>query len=118
MSRRAAATGRCVLTLGITGLWGRFEGRIYSAQDVPRGKPSPDLFLHAAERMGAPSARSIVVEDSPAGVQAARAAGMRSLGYAGGLTPESWLEGPGTVTFDDMEQLPELLASLARDAPE
>jgi HAD superfamily hydrolase (TIGR01509 family) len=101
------------LTLGLTGLLDRFAGRISSATEVARGKPAPDLFLHAASRMGVAPARCVVVEDSAPGVQAARAAGMRSLGYAGGLTPPSWLEGPGTVVFDDMADLDRLVASLA-----
>jgi HAD superfamily hydrolase (TIGR01509 family) len=100
------------LTLGLTGLLGRFEGRIFSATEVPHGKPAPDLFLHAASRMGVVPQRCLVVEDSRSGVEAARAAGMRSLGYAGGLTPRDWLEGPGTVVFDDMTMLPALVASL------
>ncbi|MFD0593348.1 HAD family hydrolase [Catellatospora coxensis] len=73
-------------TLGITGLYERFEGRIFSATEVANGKPAPDLFLHAAARMGADPARCVVVEDSRPGVQAARAAGMRVLAYAGGHT--------------------------------
>ncbi len=96
-------------TLGLTGLYPRFAGRIFSAHDIARGKPAPDLFLHAAARMGADPARCVVVEDSRFGVEAARAAGMRALGYAGGLTPAAWLEGPGTVVFDDMRDLPALL---------
>ena len=102
------------LTLGLTGLHDRFAGRIHSATEVAAGKPAPDLFLHAASRMGVAPARSVVVEDSVAGVQAALAAGMRSLCYAGGLTPASWLEGPGTIVFDDMAALDHLVASLAR----
>jgi HAD superfamily hydrolase (TIGR01509 family) len=73
-------------TLGHTGIYPYFEGRIFSASEVTCGKPAPDLFLHAAKQMGVhPSA--CVVEDSQYGIQAARAAGMRALGYAGGLTP-------------------------------
>lgn len=97
-------------TLGLTGLYERFAGRIFSAYDVARGKPAPDLFLHAASRMGVEPAACAVVEDSRYGVQAARAAGMRAFGFAGGLTPASWLEGPGTVVFSEMRQLPTLLA--------
>jgi HAD superfamily hydrolase (TIGR01509 family) len=104
---------KMALTLGLTGLAERFTGRIHSATEVAAGKPAPDLFLHAASRMGVVPARCVVVEDSAAGVQAARAAGMRSLGYAGGLTPASWLEGPGTVVFDDMADLVDLVASLS-----
>ncbi|MEU9856219.1 HAD family hydrolase [Streptomyces sp. NPDC047974] len=97
-------------TLGRTGLYARFEGRIHSAGDVARGKPAPDLFLYAARRMGVDPAACAVVEDSAPGVEAARAAGMRAFGYAGGPTPAGRLEGPGTVVFDDMRRLPELLA--------
>ncbi|QKG25297.1 HAD family hydrolase [Actinomadura verrucosospora] len=103
-------------TLGRTGLHAHFEGRIFSATQVARGKPAPDLFLLAAREMGADPGRCVVVEDSRYGVQAARAAGMRVLGYAGGLTPAEWLEGPDTVVFDDMRELPRLLAA-AGEAP-
>ncbi|MFF4582079.1 HAD family hydrolase [Streptomyces sp. NPDC001389] len=99
-------------TLGRTGLYARFAGRIYSATEVARGKPAPDLFLHAARRMGVDPAACVVVEDSGPGVRAARAAGMRSLGYAGGLTPAARLEGPGTTVFHDMRALPALIAAL------
>ncbi|MFF4774151.1 HAD family hydrolase [Microtetraspora fusca] len=96
-------------TLGRTGLYHRFDGRIFSATEVAMGKPAPDLFLFAAARMGVAPSRCVVVEDSRYGVQAARAAGMRAFGYAGGLTPAAWLEGPGTTVFDDMRKLPALL---------
>ncbi|MEU9863846.1 HAD-IA family hydrolase [Streptomyces sp. NPDC047971] len=92
------------------GLLDRFEGRIFSARDVARGKPAPDLFLHAAATMGAAPARCAVVEDSPYGVRAARAAGMRAFGYSGGLTRADRLTGAETVVFDDMRELPGLLA--------
>lgn len=101
------------LVLGRTGLYSRFEGRIFSAGDVANGKPAPDLFLHAAARMGVEPGRCVVVEDSQYGVQAARAAGMRSFAYTGGVTPAAWLEGPETVLFDDMRQLPHLLRAQA-----
>jgi len=97
-------------TLGHTGLYERFEGRIFSGYEVANGKPAPDLFLHAAARMGAGPARCAVVEDSLYGVLAARAAGMRVFGYAGGLTPGDRLEGEATVVFEDMRELPRLLA--------
>jgi HAD superfamily hydrolase (TIGR01509 family) len=96
-----------------TGLYHRFEGRIFSAEEVAAGKPAPDLFLHAAARMGADPAACAVVEDSRYGVEAARAAGMRAFGYTGGLTLPERLAGPGTVLFDDMRRLPELLAAAA-----
>jgi HAD superfamily hydrolase (TIGR01509 family) len=71
-------------TLGLTGLYERFEGRIFSGDEVENGKPAPDLFLHAARRMSVDPAACVVIEDSAYGVQAARAAGMRALGFAGG----------------------------------
>jgi HAD superfamily hydrolase (TIGR01509 family) len=103
-------------TLGATGLYDRFAGRIFSATEVERGKPAPDLFLHAARTLGVPAERCVVVEDSPAGVAAARAAGMRALGYAA-LTPAEWLAGPGTVVFDDMRDLPRLVAEALTPPP-
>ncbi|MER7693199.1 HAD family hydrolase [Streptomyces sp. NPDC097610] len=96
-------------TLGRTGLYEHFAGRIFSATEVGRGKPAPDLFLHAAQRMGVDPADCAVIEDSRPGVQAARAAGMRAFGYAGGLTPAEQLEGPDTIVFHDMCKLPALL---------
>ncbi|MFJ6634439.1 HAD family hydrolase [Streptomyces sp. NPDC091376] len=101
-------------SLKLTALNERFEGRVFSAADVRNGKPAPDLFLHAARSMGVDPARCAVVEDSRYGVQAARAAGMRSFGYCGRLTPASRLEGPGTVVFDDMRELPKLLEAAGR----
>jgi len=98
-------------TLGLTGLYPRFAGRIFSASEVARGKPAPDLFLHAARRMGVRPAACAVVEDSRYGVEAARVAGMRAFGYAGGLSPRAWLEGPDTVVFDEMRDLPRLLGN-------
>ena len=95
--------------LELTGLYDRFAGHIFSASEVANGKPAPDLFLHAADRMGVEPAGCVVVEDSRYGVQAARAAGMDVLGYAGGVTPADVLAGPRTVVFDDMRSLPDLL---------
>ena len=97
--------------LEIVGLSDHFEGRVFSAADVPRGKPAPDLFLHAARSMGVEPGRCAVIEDSAYGVQAARAAGMPVFGYRGGLTPASRLAGTGTTLFDDMRDLPKLLAT-------
>jgi HAD superfamily hydrolase (TIGR01509 family) len=102
------------LTLGLTGLLERFGPRVFSATDVEHGKPAPDLFLHVASFLGAEPAHCLVVEDSRSGVEAARAAGMRSLGYYGGLTPREWLEGPGTVVFDDMKELVGLVEKSGR----
>jgi HAD superfamily hydrolase (TIGR01509 family) len=96
--------------LQLTGLYERFEGRIFSASEVRNGKPAPDLFLFAAERMGAVPEACVVVEDSRYGVQAARAAGMDVFAYAGSVTPGAVLEGERTTVFDDMRRLPALLA--------
>ena len=94
-----------------TGLYDRFAGRIFSAVDVPHGKPAPDLFLHAAATLGADPPACVVIEDSSLGVEAARAAGMRALGYAGGVTPAARLEAAGAIVFDDMRRLPELITA-------
>lgn len=74
---------RIALSLRVTGLSDLFE-HVFSAVEVARGKPAPDLFLHAAARMAYHPADCIVIEDSVAGVTAARAAGMRVLGFTGG----------------------------------
>jgi HAD superfamily hydrolase (TIGR01509 family) len=95
--------------LGLTGLYDRFAGRIFSVDDVAAGKPAPDLFLYAAEQMGAQPSACVAVEDSRPGVEAARAAGMRTLAFAGGLTPAELLAGPNTIVFEDMRDLPMLL---------
>ena len=97
-------------TLGMTKLWSYFEGRIFSVTEVPRAKPYPDVFLYAAQRMGAAPSQCLVVEDTPTGVKAAVAAGMTVLGYAK-LTPAHRLEAEGAITFDDMRTLPQYLQS-------
>jgi len=83
------------------------EGRVFSSQDVGRGKPAPDLFLHAAERMGVPPEKCVVVEDSPLGVQAANSAGMDVYGFTA-MTPAAKLAG-ATQLFSDMRELADLL---------
>lgn len=97
--------------LAKTGLLERFDGRIFSADDVEHGKPAPDLFLRAASVMGVGPARCAVIEDSRHGVAAARAAGMWAFGYASGVTPGGALAGPTTTVFDDMRDLPALLGA-------
>ena len=87
-------------TLVKTGLWDFFVGRIFSATEVERGKPEPDLFLYAAKQVGLPPARCVVVEDSRHGVAGARAAGMRAIGFAGGMTPVEHLAAADTVITD------------------
>lgn len=75
---------RLALTLGITGLARFFGSHVYSATMVENGKPAPDLFLLAAERLGVAPKDCVVIEDSPAGIMAAKAAGMRVIGFLGG----------------------------------
>ena len=77
---------RVEMSLTLVGLWQTVRNRTFTASEVARGKPAPDLFLHAAARCGAAPARCLVIEDTPTGVKAARAAGMTVLGFAG-LTP-------------------------------
>jgi HAD superfamily hydrolase (TIGR01509 family) len=84
------------------------EERIFSSQDVGRGKPAPDLFLYAAEQMGVAPERCVVVEDSPLGVQAAVAAGMDVYGFTA-MTPAEKLAGARGL-FSDMGELADLLA--------
>jgi len=97
-------------TLGLTGLWDLFDGRIFSASQVPRGKPFPDLFLHAALSMNQQPRESVVVEDSVPGIRAARAAGMRALAYAGAAYADrQGLAQAGGALFDDMHTLPGLV---------
>jgi HAD superfamily hydrolase (TIGR01509 family) len=98
---------RIVRSLTVTGLLDFFGDRIFSAENVARGKPAPDLFLRAASVMGTPAARCVVIEDSPNGVVAARAAGMTVLGYAA-LTPAPRLGG-ADATFASMDELLPLL---------
>ncbi len=96
-------------TLGLTGLADRFEGRVFSATEVARGKPAPDLFLHAAAAMGVEPARCVVVEDSVYGVRAGVTAGMTVHGYAGGLTSAEALAAAGAVPFEAMTDLLDVL---------
>ena len=103
-------------TLGLTGLLPLFEPHLFSAIEVAAGKPAPDLFLHAAAQMGSEPERCVVIEDSLAGVTAARAARMRALGFIGGshATPAIGLRlrlaGAARI-FDNMACLPELLTA-------
>jgi HAD superfamily hydrolase (TIGR01509 family) len=101
-----------------TGLLDFFAPHIFTTNEVKRGKPAPDLFLHAAHQLQVAPGRCVVVEDSRAGVQAGRAAGMRVLGYTGASHCSDGhgeaLRRDGAVTiFGDMQDLPKLLKSLA-----
>ena len=101
-------------SLNRVGLYDRFAPHIFSAVQVRKGKPAPDLFLFAAEQMRTSPKRCLVIEDSVAGVTGARAAGMTVLGFHGGshCPPghAGMLRAAGAVaTFDDMRQLPDLM---------
>jgi beta-phosphoglucomutase-like phosphatase (HAD superfamily) len=96
------------LTLGLTGLKRYFGERLFSASMVAHGKPAPDIFLYAAEQMGYLPETCVVVEDSPTGVTAAVAAGMRVLAYAADTDAEV-LRVAGAQPFAEMAALPALL---------
>jgi HAD superfamily hydrolase (TIGR01509 family) len=113
---RAAGLEACVASQGrlrktrralaVTGLGTLFDEReLFSAESVARGKPHPDLFLHAARSMGSSPSRCVVVEDTPSGVAAGVAAGMRVLGYAAD-SDEAALRAAGAETFASMGELP------------
>jgi HAD superfamily hydrolase (TIGR01509 family) len=107
----SAGHARIRLSLRLTGLQTLFaEEHIFSAEDVARGKPAPDLFLHAAARLSAPPRTCVVVEDSPSGVEAALAAGMRVIGYCA-LTPAELL-GDADALVTRMTDLPAAIAAL------
>ncbi|PZX45657.1 HAD superfamily hydrolase (TIGR01509 family) [Roseinatronobacter thiooxidans] len=89
-------------------LWARVQGRMFSAEHVPAPKPAPDLFLYAAQTLGATPADCVVIEDSATGARAARSAAMRCFGYAPHDTG-AHLSAEGAQVFQDMTQLPALL---------
>ncbi|QXP84363.1 HAD family hydrolase [Methylococcus sp. ANG] len=101
---------RLTLSLTVTGLGAYFGEHAYSAAQVARPKPAPDLFLHAARQMGASPEHCAVVEDSRSGVLAARAAGMTVYGYAADEEPDTLAEA-GAIVFGSMAQLPHLLCA-------
>jgi HAD superfamily hydrolase (TIGR01509 family) len=92
-------------TLGATGLLARFEGRRFSSTDVARPKPAPDLFLHAAQRMGTAPSRCVVIEDSPLGVQGACAAGMTVIGFADIMPAERLRTAGASLIVDNLAAL-------------
>ncbi len=108
-------------SLGTTGLLDRFDPHLFSAMQVERGKPAPDLFLFAAAKMNTPPARCVVVEDSVPGVTAARAAKMTVIGFTGGShcrpgDADRLRTAGAAIVIDDMRTLPALIApSLNRD---
>jgi HAD superfamily hydrolase (TIGR01509 family) len=113
----SSAPSRIEACLMRTALRGYFGAHVYSAHQVPRGKPAPDLFLFAAQSMERDPRDCVVIEDSPAGVQAALAAEMRCFGFVGGshatLALADALHKKGaSVVFDSMCSLTGLLDSL------
>lgn len=96
------------ITLGRTGLIERFQGRIYSREDVPNPKPAPDVYLKAAADAGIAPDRCVVIEDSPSGARAGVAAGMLCFGFAG-ETPAERLTPICDRVFASMRELPDLL---------
>jgi HAD superfamily hydrolase (TIGR01509 family) len=115
----SAAHEKIFTTLSRNGLYFRFAPNIFSGSQVANGKPAPDLFLFAASQMAVPPQRCVVIEDSVPGIIGAAAAGMIVLGFHGGshcqAGDDAALRAAGaTATFDDMRQLPDLLASIAK----
>ena len=112
---------RMQVSLGSTGLHERLAPNIFSSSQVKNGKPAPDLFLFAADQMGVPPERCVVIEDSLAGIAGARAAGMTVFGFCGGSHcgdghAETLLQAGANLTFADMHQLPELLRRVEAEA--
>jgi len=107
---------RIHVSLETTGLLRFFEHNIFSASEVPQGKPAPDLLLYAAAKMGVQASDCIVVEDSAPGIAAARAAGMVPIGYVGKLDDASMganLMAAGARTLiADMRQLKSTVVAL------
>ncbi len=97
-------------TLGITRLLPRLAGRITSATEVAHGKPAPDVFLLAADRLAVPANACIVIEDSLLGIEAALAAGMRVIGYAAMVRAATMVAAGATHVAGTMAAVQELLA--------
>lgn len=97
---------RIRMSLSLVGLLDRFDGRISSANDVTAGKPAPDVYLHAAERLGVAPDRCIAIDDSRFGVEAAQRAGMYVLAYSAHGTGAQLPIGERTHRLDDMTDLP------------
>ena len=103
---------RVAHTLQVLGLSERFGPHVFTASQVARGKPAPDLFLFAARQMGCPPERALVIEDSVPGIQAAQAADIRVLHYTGGAHLRDQPPQDGVTRLDDWTQLPDLIARL------
>jgi HAD superfamily hydrolase (TIGR01509 family) len=115
----SSAPDRLLLSLEVTGLAPLFTPHVYSATQVARGKPAPDLFLFAARNMGTAPSEAVVVEDSLVGIAAARAAGMSSIGFTGAshasevLATQLVAAGADTVV-SAMTELPAAVAEVIR----
>jgi HAD superfamily hydrolase (TIGR01509 family) len=96
-------------TLGVTGLLPKFKDKMFSISEVARGKPFPDIFLHAATRFGVPPADCVVIEDTPTGVEAGVAAGMTVWGYCAHMPARRLIDAGAHGTFDRMSALPDLI---------
>jgi HAD superfamily hydrolase (TIGR01509 family) len=103
---------KMAFTLGITGLLDIFRDHLFSVDEVENGKPAPDIFLYAADKMGVSPERCAVVEDSVSGVTAGLASEMTVFAFAGGVTNAERLSIGTAVVFEDMHMLPELLAAV------
>jgi len=103
---------RVRFTLDVTGLAGFFGERLYVTSMVARPKPAPDIYLHAAAKLGAEPTACLVVEDSPAGAAAARSAGFQVLGYAPGDTAGS-MRAAGVPVIASMTEVLRHSASLS-----
>ncbi|WP_210526831.1 HAD family hydrolase [Rubellimicrobium arenae] len=95
---------RAARSLAIAGL-DRFFPRVFTASEVPRGKPAPDLFLHAAQQMGVAPQACLVIEDSAPGLEAAQAAGMQVAFFAGASHLASLRDGDIAQPFDSESRL-------------
>jgi HAD superfamily hydrolase (TIGR01509 family) len=108
-------------SLRIVGYADLFGDRVFSSSEVERGKPAPDLFLHAARQMGARPLSCVVIEDSAPGIAAALSAGMTALGFTGGAHAHGQdyrarLRAAGATTiFADMRDLPNLIETARRE---
>ncbi len=104
------------MTLGSSGLWETFKDVLYSAQDCKMGKPAPDIFLYAAKGMGFKPEQCVVIEDSIAGIKAAKAAGMCVFNYTGDVNADvEQARSLGAITFGHMSELPGLFGLAAQD---
>jgi HAD superfamily hydrolase (TIGR01509 family) len=114
----SSAPERLRLSLDVTGLAPLFGEHVFSAAQVQHGKPAPDLFLFAARSLGEAPSDAIVIEDAPLGIAAARAAGMRSIGFVGASHASRDLQERLTaagadVIIDAMVDLPDAIATLS-----